>query len=213
MTIEDDVAVRCRRRKGYKRIFKWFANLSLLVLSLLSMTYLSWVYIEDRFALAVENNVFRAADMQPDEIQAFVERHGVTTVIDFRGAADDLRTGDMFPAPTGVRFVEIQSEFVPSDEAINRFLDIMGDISSYPVLLHYANETGRSILFEAIYRMEILGWSNRDAHRIAIVGSMPGSYEADEFRDRFLLNYEPRGKRSLHTILARAQSPVTRSAR
>lgn len=181
---------------------KELANLCLLIVALASASYLYWVYAEDRFLTVVEDNVFRAAEMQPDELLAFVKRHHVRTVIDFRTIADRVNAEHQVLTANGIRSINIPSELVPSDEAVGRFLDVMGDVSNYPILFHCEHGIGRSSLFEAIYRIEFLGWTNDAARKSALVRSVLGSFEADDVRGRYILDYVPSEKHSLWARLA-----------
>lgn len=192
------------RPKTHNRTLRRIANLCLFVFTLVSMSYLYWVYADDRFLTVVENNVFRTAEMSPDELVEFVDRHHVRTVIDFRTTVDRVHAEEQALTSNGIRSINIPSELVPSDEAVNSFLDVMGDVSNYPILFHCEHGIGRSSLFEAIYRIEFLGWSNEEAQKSALYRSLMGSFEADDVRGQYILNYESQGRHSLQAaVMAR----------
>ncbi len=193
------ISTHTTRRRLNKRIVKGFLSFSLLVLTLISMSYLYWVYIEDRFLTVVENNVYRSAEMPPDELVDFVKDHYIRTVIDFRTTVGDVHAEEQALLANGTQSINIPSELVPSDETVNRFLDVIGDASNYPILFHCEHGIGRSSLFEAIFRIEFLGWSNEDARKSARMRSLLGSFEPDDIRGQYLLNYRPQNR---HSILA-----------
>ena len=193
--------------KTRNRILRRLANLSLLVFTLVSLIYLYWVYVDDRFLTVVERNVFRAAEMPPDALVEFVERHNIKTVVDFRTTVDRVRAENQALTSNGIRSINIPSELVPSDAAVSSFLDVMGDLSNYPILFHCEHGIGRSSLFEAIYRIEFLGWSNEEAQKRALYRSLMGSFEADDTRGQYILNYESQGRGSLQAaVMARLGS-------
>ena len=197
------------RTDAYRRTLKWLANLCLLVLTLISTSYLYWVYADDRFLTVVENNVFRTAEMPPDELVEFVERHHVRTVIDFRTTANRVHAEEQALTSNGVRSINIPSQLVPSDEAVNTFLDVMGDVSNYPILFHCEHGIGRSSLFEAIYRIEFLGWFTEDARKSARLRSLMGSFETEDVRGQYILNYQPERRHSLQAAVGAISEGAT----
>jgi predicted protein tyrosine phosphatase len=188
---------------------KWIATLCLLVVTLVSTSYLYWVYVNHRFLTVVENNVFRTAEMPPDELVEFVGKHHVRTVIDFRTTFDRVHAEERALTSNGIRSISIPSDLVPSDEAVDSFLDAMGDVSNYPILFHCEHGIGRSSLFEAIYRIEFLGWSNEAARKSALLRSLMGSFEVDDVRGQYILIYEAQNRRSLQAAVTATLNRAT----
>lgn len=188
--------------KTHRRALKWFVNICLVVLTVCSTSYVYWVYANNRFLTVVESSVFRSAEMPPDDLVHLVEKRHIQTVIDFRTTASDVHAEEQALSSNGVQSINISSELVPSDETVSRFLDVMEDVSNYPILFHCRHGIGRSSLFEAIYRIEFLGWSNEDARKSARIRSLLGSFEADDIRGQYLLNYQPQKRHSLRANLA-----------
>ena len=201
MNFNSGAAAETDRPKARNRILNRLAKLCLFVFTLASLGYLYWVYVDDRFLTVVENNVFRAAEMSPDALVEFVEQHNIKTVVDFRTTADRVFAEEQTLTSNGIRSINIPSELVPSDEAVNSFLDVMGDVSNYPILFHCEHGIGRSSLFEAIYRIEFLGWSNEEARKSALFRSLMGSFEVDDVRGQYILNYEAQNRRSLQAVV------------
>jgi hypothetical protein len=192
------------------RVLKGFGNLALIVLTLLSVSYLYWVYVDDRFLTVVESNVFRTGEMDFLELLDFVDRHNIRTVIAFRTTPDRMRVEDDALTANGIRSIDIPVLPIPSDEVVDRFLGVMGDVSNYPVLLHYEQGVGRSSLFEAIFRIEYLGWSNDEARKVAMIRSVFGGFDTEDERGQYIMNYKPTLRRSLWTRLAANSAGDTR---
>ena len=140
--------------------------------------------------------MFRAAEMPPDKLVDFVKERQISTVIDLRTTTDSVHAEEQVLISNGIQSINIPSELVPSDEAVNSFLDVMGDASNYPILFHCEHGIGRSSLFEAIYRIEFMGWSNEDARKSARLRSLLGSFESHDIRGQYLLNYQPQNRRT-----------------
>ena len=91
-------------------------------------------------------------------------------------------------------YFNLGTDQVPTQETVDKFLDIMDDSSNYPVLIHCYHGVGRAQLFSAIYRIEYEGWSNQDAReqtRILLKGS---SFDEGAPKGEYLINYKPRSK-------------------
>lgn len=200
------------KRINRSRVLKGFANLALILLTLLSVSYLYWVYVDDRFLTIVESNVFRTGEMEPRELLDFVDRNNIRTVIAFRTAPDRVRAEQDTLTANGIRSIDIPSVSIPSDEVVNRFLKVMGDVSNYPILFHCEQGIGRSSLFEAIFRIEYLGWSNDEARKIALVRSVFGGFDSDDLRGQYIMNYKPTRRHSLWIRLAANAVGVTQQS-
>jgi hypothetical protein len=106
----------------------------------------------------------------------------------------------------GVRYVFLPPDLisrkrVPPDrpEAIDRFLALMDDPSTYPVLLHCRAGLHRTGIMVAVYRMEYQGWTREQA--IAEMkengfGEWPCT-AANDYLTQYILTYRP-GLRNQH---------------
>jgi protein tyrosine/serine phosphatase len=178
-----------------KTPFRRVVTLCLLVFVLILTSYLYWAHVNYRLLTIVEDNVFRSAEMPPNKLVDFVKEHHINTVIDFRTTIDSVYAEKQALISNGIQSIHIPSELVPSDEAVNGFLDVMEDASNYPILFHCEHGIGRSSLFEAIYRIEFMGWSNEDARKSARLRSLLGSFESHDIRGQYLLNYQRHNRR------------------
>jgi protein tyrosine/serine phosphatase len=183
------------RLKLNKTSFRRVVTLCLLVFVLILTSYLYWAHVDYRLLTIVEDNLFRSAEMPPNKLVDFVKERHINTVIDFRTTIDSVYAEKQALISNGIQSIHIPSELVPSDEAVNSFLDVMEDASNYPILFHCEHGIGRSSLFEAIYRIEFMGWSNEDARKSARLRSLLGSFESHDIRGQYLLNYQRHNKR------------------
>ena len=83
-------------------------------------------------------------------------------------------------------------------EAIAKFLKIMDDPASYPVLIHCRAGLHRTGVISAVYRMEYEGWSPQEALR-ELKGHGFGEFAssaANVYIHQYVLTYTPRREAS-----------------
>jgi hypothetical protein len=100
----------------------------------------------------------------------------------------------------GVRFVAVLPDLLPRrlipgrrPEAIDRFLALMDDPATYPVLIHCRAGLHRTGLMTAVYRMEYQGWSPLEAIRELKengFGEWPCS-SANDYVTQYVLTFRP----------------------
>src|SRR5437773_12261447 len=81
--------------------------------------------------------------------------------------------------------------------SIKKFLEIMDDENSYPVLIHCKAGLHRTGVMAAIYRMEYDGWSREDALR-ELRSHGFGHWTANASNDyilQYVMPYRPRNQR------------------
>jgi protein tyrosine/serine phosphatase len=155
--------------------------------------------------------VWRSGQMTARGFSDAVARHGIRTVINLQNEFPDpdLRL-DFLNAATmkeselcrrlGVRYVALAPDLVPRPEAderrpevIDRFLDLMDDPDTYPVLIHCRAGLHRTGCLVAVYRMEYEGYSRRRAFlelKSNGFGERAASV-ANDYVAQYVLNYEP----------------------
>jgi hypothetical protein len=108
----------------------------------------------------------------------------------------------------GVRFVQISPDLIPRrripggrPEAIDKFLAVMDDEASYPVLLHCRAGLHRTGVLAAVYRMEYQGWTPAEAYReMKAHGFGPWvCTSANDYVTQYVLTYRP-GRRHPHAV-------------
>ena len=161
-------------------------------------------HINHNFKEISANKVYKSGAIPPDQIADFVEDYQLKSIIDLRfPGTEDLVNNPEVPQELlaekeaveqieGVNYINLGTDQVPTQETVDRFLEIMDDESNYPVLIHCHHGEGRAPLFSALYRIEYENWTNEDARaktRLLLQGS---SFDDSAPKGDFLINYEPR---------------------
>ena len=166
---------------------------ALLVTLFVSAWYAHWYFLEHRFSVVSAGDLYQSAEMDPAALADTVREHGIRTVIDLRkepelGMAEERQA----LAELGVRYVHIPSEHSPAPETVDAFLAVVAQTKNRPVLVHCAHGEGRSVLFAAIYRIEIQGWENDRARRACRLLPWRGTFSPDGEKGKYLLTYRRR---------------------
>jgi hypothetical protein len=125
--------------------------------------------------------VYRSGQMTADGFADAVERFHIRTVLNLQDefpdpdvhehcfGSDTIKERELC-AKLGVRYVWLPPDLIPRKlvprqrpRAIDRFLALMDDPDSYPVLIHCKAGLHRTGVMVAVYRMEYEGWSPRRA--------------------------------------------------
>jgi protein tyrosine/serine phosphatase len=191
------------RNKGTKRSHAWrFALLSIVVLLFAAVcggaVYGYWTVFEHRFSTVSEGQVYRSGGMPPEQLVNKVRQYGIRAVIDLRrdsSEMEEMSKERSILARLGVRHFHLPSQQIPTDETVDRFLEIMGHPEYRPVLIHCTHGEGRAVLFAAIYGMEFEGWSNERARSASRFLSFRGSFSPKSKKGIFIRNYIPRWRR------------------
>ena len=97
------------------------------------------------------------------ETLRWLKEQGIRTVIDLRRF--HYRDEGEQAKREGMRFehIPMRASAAPSEAQIGRFLSLVTDPSLQPVYVHCAQGVDRTGAMIAVYRMQVQGWSNRDA--------------------------------------------------
>ena len=155
--------------------------------------------------------VYRSGQMTADGFGEAVARYHIRTVINlqddypdpdvqtsFWSAARSRRAncaGSSACVTSSCRPTWSRARQVPAQrpEAIDRFLDVMDDPASYPVLIHCKAGLHRTGVMVAVYRMEYQGWSPPQAIRELKdngFGEWPCT-AANDYVTQYVLTYRP----------------------
>lgn len=146
-------------------------TISCLVLALVCATSHAATNVATRpIAVKIEKpglpNFYRLSDClyrsaQPTEAGfAELKRVGIKTVINLRAFHSDKR----LMAGLGIKQEQIHfNTWHPEEEDIVRFLKLVTNTNTAPVLVHCQHGADRTGTMIAIYRMAIEGWSKEDA--------------------------------------------------
>jgi protein tyrosine/serine phosphatase len=126
---------------------------------------------------------YRSGQLTAEGFTEFVRRHGIHTIINLQDEYPDpdvrlrfLGGGTVKESELcrrlGVRYVYLPPDLIPRRQvpahrpkAIDRFLALLDQESTYPVLIHCKAGLHRTGVMTAVYRMEYEGWSPAEAHR------------------------------------------------
>jgi tyrosine-protein phosphatase SIW14 len=155
------------------------SGLALLIAALLvggPIAYACYRNANIRNLRAVHDGVlYRSGQLSLNGLKTVKHDCGIKTVITLRDAASpDLpppdRTEERYCQSAGIKYVRISprtwwapSGFVPAEEGVNLFREVMDDPANYPVLIHCFAGIHRTGAFCAIYRMEYEHWTNDKA--------------------------------------------------
>jgi len=193
-----------------KKIYKIF----LLLLTFFGIYYVWYVNFNFRFETISEGKVYKSALIDPDKIESYLVENKIKTVIDLLhpGLKDDLNPANQKEIDAeqkaiddvnakhnlNIKHVNIPSGQIPNEQTIKKFLEVLDNNASYPVLIHCYHGTGRAQIYSAIYRIEYENWKNEDARaqtRIIVDALGYRSAFADgRAKGDFLMSYKPRKK-------------------
>jgi tyrosine-protein phosphatase SIW14 len=201
------------------RLRPWLLGLTIAVtLTVIPYGYYRWGYSHSkRLREVAPGLVYRSGQMTADGFADAVKDYGIRMIINFQDEFPDpdIRLG-YFDKGTireselcrrlGVRYVFVPPDLisrkhVPPDrpQAIDRFLALMDDPSTYPVLLHCRAGLHRTGIMVAVFRMEYQGWTREqaiDEMKENGFGEWPCT-AANDYIPQYLLTFRP-GLRNQH---------------
>jgi tyrosine-protein phosphatase SIW14 len=167
--------------------------------------------------------VYRSGQMTADGFADAVARYGIRTVINLQDEYPDpdvrqhsLGGGTIKEQELcrnlGVRYVYMPPDLISRrltphqrPKAIDRFLALMDDPASYPVLVHCKAGLHRTGVMVAVYRMEYEGWTPRQALeelRDNGFGEWASS-AANDYISQYVLTYRRGLRQPQHLVLDR----------
>ena len=155
--------------------------------------YLYWEYGLHRFTAVTEHQLYQSAEMPPDELIRVANRHGIRAIIDLRTSEespDDVAAERAALEGSGIQYVHLPVQDVPNNETVMSFLEIVGDPSKRPVLIHCKHGVGRSVLFASIFRVEFENWDNETARRAVEPLHWRGNFAPHSPKGKYLLDYK-----------------------
>ena len=136
---------------------------------------------QKRLRVVTAGKLYRSGCMTSSGLEAAIKTHSIRTVINlmeespdpvlrrhYWGWASDKESDIV--ARTGARYLQMTVKYLPRNKApferpqtIERYLEILDDPASYPVLVHCKAGLHRTGVLIALYRMEYEGWSREQA--------------------------------------------------
>ncbi len=183
-----------------------------LIVVAIGAYYVWHVNFNYRFEEISKDKVYKSRLINPDKLGGYLKEYKIKTVIDLidPGVQDRLNPGrqaniDAEAAAVkkydekyqaDVVHVSIPSGQVPTKETLTKFFKVLDDNTSYPVLIHCYDGTGRAPLYSALYRIEYEKWKNADARaktRLMVQGfGYRSSFADGKSKGDFLMHYVPR---------------------
>ena len=141
-----------------------------LVLAWAVLYYVHWVLVRRRFVAISPGRVYQSGAMSPPRLIRCARRHSIDTIIDFRGAHEEVVQEEARAlAASGIRHVNIPIGRLPTPADLVLFTQVMSAelAAGRKVLLHCKDGEGRAVALAAIYRIQFEGWSPLRAYRAA----------------------------------------------
>jgi protein tyrosine phosphatase (PTP) superfamily phosphohydrolase (DUF442 family) len=155
--------------------------------------------INYRFTAVTEGRVYRSGAMPHELLIERTERYGIRSVVDLQAKNAQPEAERAALEAVGVRYFHVPAGQIPSEAAVDRFLEVMSDESNYPVLVHCTHGEGRAPLFSAIYRIEFEGWEPEEARRKARWFADFSGFEESGDKGGYLVGYDLRRKPASQT--------------
>lgn len=148
------------------------------------------------FGVVAPAVLMRSGQPRPEDLERIVEEHGLKTIMNLRTSVRIAKDADcqaekVFAETHGIAFVNLPVSTPPTREQIGRFLSIMDDPATHPVLIHCAAGQIRAGMMCAVYGIERLGWSNERALAEQIPYKFEHSRAHKEAARLFILGYRP----------------------
>jgi tyrosine-protein phosphatase SIW14 len=195
-------------------IVRWtLVALVVVLVAVVPVVHYRCVYAHGKRLREVEpGRVYRSGELNADGFRDAHDLYGIRTVVCLRDDDPDpdvdlgflpgngkVKESELCDR-LGMRFVFIAPDLVPRrevparrPEAIERFLEVMDDKASYPVLIHCNAGLNRTGVLVAVYRMEYQGWSIPQAFQDTLDNGFGRNQctAANDYVKQYILTYEP----------------------
>jgi protein tyrosine/serine phosphatase len=187
-----------------KKRLKIIVILFFVLVLIFGAKYMYDMNINHNFETITEGKVFKSGVIPPDEIESYVKKYHIKSIIDLRfpGTGDDFNNPenpdeltDEQNAVTKIKdlnYFNDGSDQVPNKENLIQFYKIMDNPANYPVLIHCYHGVGRAELYSAVYRIEYENWDNDEARTSTRFLTKWSSFDLGKPKGDFLHNYVSR---------------------
>jgi hypothetical protein len=176
----------------------------LLLAAVGTFVWLDREFLFDRFDVVEAGRLYRSSHLPGESLDRYVEEHGIRTVVNLM---EDVPSDRAVAEKRGIRYVDDHCNQVPTQAAVDRFLEVKDDPTAWPVLVHCEHGVGRTGVMAAIYRMEYDGWPAEKAIAEARRFAHWGSFYEGQDKTEFLKAYVPRRRRAAAATGAGAAPP------
>ncbi|PWU15489.1 MAG: hypothetical protein C5B49_11700 [Bdellovibrio sp.] len=155
------------KSRSKSRLIKWLVGLGLFLLLVLALIRYSVFRITENFYEVDPGRFYRSAQLTPEELEEFIDRYKIRTVISLRGAPEGAfwyKPQVELLARKHVQFNALwwTAEHVPAKSELVAYLDLLKN-AEYPILIHCRTGSDRTSAATAIYAIEKMGETNEEA--------------------------------------------------
>ncbi len=198
---------------------RWTLGVAIaLLVAVVPLVYYRMSYIyQKRLRVVTPGKFYRSGCMTAAGLESAIKTYGLRTVINLmEEAPDPLLYPHYFARASipeskvversGARYIPMTVTYLGHVKALTerpitleRYLEILDDPASYPVLVHCKAGLHRTGVLVAVYRMEYEGWSWQDALAEVKANGFGEfvSSSANEYIDQYILKYRPHLRPSL----------------
>ena len=160
--------------------------------------------INHNFETITEGKVYKSGVIPPNEIESYVEKHKIKSIIDLRfpGTADLVNNPEIPTELTAeklaveklknVNYFNLGSDQVPKKHNLDAFFTVMDNPKNYPVLIHCYHGVGRAEMYSALFRIEYEGMSPNEARQKTRLITKFSSFDVGKPKGDYLINYKSR---------------------
>jgi protein tyrosine/serine phosphatase len=166
--------------------------------------YVYDMHINHNFETITEGKVYKSGVIPPDEIETYVEKHKIKSIVDLRfpGTADLVNNPEIPTELTAeklaieklknVNYFNLGSDQVPKQHNLDAFFKVMDNPDNYPVLIHCYHGVGRAEMYSALYRVEYEGMAPDEARQKTRLITKFSSFDVGKPKGDYLINYKSR---------------------
>lgn len=158
-------------------------------------------YVSFRFEKVVEGQFYKSGAVPPERLYEYTSQHNIKTIIDLRHgqiqdklnpASEDniLSEREAALRIDGVRYYNIPSDQIPSEENLQAYFKIINDEDNYPIWVHCADGIGRANLYTALYKIEVLSYEPEEARRETRWPLKFSNFDKGTPKGDYLINYK-----------------------
>lgn len=117
------------------------------------------------FGIVNDGEIYRSAQPSQQFLKRLIKKYGIKTIVTFAYSVPEfeIRAAES----NAVKIIHLRMSVLrgPSENDVKRFLETVRDKASYPILVHCSVGSDRTGIMVAIKRVEIDGWSVKEAKR------------------------------------------------
>lgn len=117
------------------------------------------------FGIVNDGEIYRSAQPSQQFLNRLIKKHRIKTIVTFISSIPDfeIKAAELH----SIKIIHLKMSVLkgPSEKDVKEFLKVVNDKTNYPTLVHCSVGSDRTGLMVAIKRIEIDGWSVKEAKR------------------------------------------------